>query len=233
MGILDSLFGKSSSKTKIPGYIEDASKDVLNRAQSVANLGFVPYFGPDVAAFTPMQNAAMGNVNSMAGAFGMQTPSGGMPAPQTFAGGVQGYSSAPMWREALDELKQRRPGQYNALRALFMNPVTGKGGAASGAEAEQQAQQPPRFRNALEEYMWNQRQVRMGGGSNGNGEWRAGGNYTGGSGTPSLGGYSNVRDMFDGGGPGASGGAYQGGGLLSAAGNFRDGLRDAVRDFFG
>ena len=68
----------------------------------------------------------MRNTNAGALAFGMDAPTGtGMPAPQTYAGGVQGYGSGSLYDQALGELKLRLPGQYAALRAPFIDPVTG------------------------------------------------------------------------------------------------------------
>jgi len=73
--------------------------------------------GPDVAAFSATNDAAA--------AFGMPTAQGGMPAPQTFAGGVQGYSAFPMYQQSVDALQAQRPGQYNAIMSQFIDPVRG------------------------------------------------------------------------------------------------------------
>lgn len=118
--------GKQTSETKIPEWLSAAAQQGLGRANSVASIGYTPYYGPDVAAMTPMQDAAMSNINTGASAFGMAAPtSSGMPEAQTFAGGVRGYSSAPMYEAALAELKTRYPGQYNAIMGQFIDPVTG------------------------------------------------------------------------------------------------------------
>lgn len=118
--------GKQTSETKIPEWLSAAAQQGLGRANNVASIGYTPYYGPDVAAMTPMQDAAMSNINAGASAFGMAAPtSSGMPEAQTFAGGVRGYSSAPMYEAALAELKARYPGQYNAIMSQFTNPVTG------------------------------------------------------------------------------------------------------------
>lgn len=118
--------GKQTSETKIPEWLSAAAQQGLGRANSVASIGYTPYYGPDVAAMTPMQDAAMSNINTGASAFGMAAPtSSGMPEAQTFAGGVRGYSSAPMYEAALTELKTRYPGQYNAIMGQFIDPVTG------------------------------------------------------------------------------------------------------------
>lgn len=122
--------GSQSTQVTIPAWLEDAAKRNLALADQVSQIGYTPYYGPDVAAFTPMQQASFANTGTAANAFGLQAPTdpmAGMPAPQTFAGGVQGYSSAPMYEEALAALQANRPGQFQAINDLFINPQTGAG----------------------------------------------------------------------------------------------------------
>jgi hypothetical protein len=52
----------------------------------------------------------------------------GMPQPQQFAGGVSGYSSAPMFAETMAALEANNPGQFAAIQKMFINPQTGAGG---------------------------------------------------------------------------------------------------------
>ena len=129
--------GTQTSTVEIPEYIEKAAQRNLNRAEQIAQMGYVPYYGPDVAAFTPMQEAAMRNVSSAAGAFGLDTTSGqdtyGMPAATEYAGGIRGYSSAPMFEQAQAELAARRPAQKSYLDSFFIDPVTGTYGANAPA----------------------------------------------------------------------------------------------------
>ncbi len=124
--------GSTSSTVTIPQYIEDAAKANLAKAEEISKIGYTPYYGPDVAAFTPMQQAAFQGTADLASAFGasgggmsQQDVMGGMPAPNIYAGGVQGYSSAPMFEQSMAELEARRPGQYAAINAPFIDPVTG------------------------------------------------------------------------------------------------------------
>ena len=131
--------GSTSSTVEIPQYIEDAARRNLARADTISQIGYVPYYGPDVAAFTPMQEAAFQNTAGTAGAFGLagggmsqQDIMGGMPAPTTYAGGVRGYSSAPMYEQAMDELAARRPGQKNLIDSLSIDPYSGVPGANVG-----------------------------------------------------------------------------------------------------
>lgn len=131
--------GSTSSTVEIPQYIEDAAKRNLARADTISQIGYVPYYGPDVAAFTPMQEAAFQTTADVASAFGTPGGSmsqsdiaGGMPAPTTYAGGVRGYSSAPMYEQAMDELATRRPGQKSLIDSLFIDPYSGVPGANVG-----------------------------------------------------------------------------------------------------
>jgi hypothetical protein len=131
--------GSTSSTVEIPQYIEDAAKRNLARADTISQIGYVPYYGADVAAFTPMQEAAFQNTAGTAGAFGLagggmsqQDVMGGMPAPTTYAGGVRGYSSAPMFEESMAELATRRPGQKALIDSLFVDPYSGVAGANVG-----------------------------------------------------------------------------------------------------
>lgn len=122
--------GSETSEVKIPQYIEDASKSNLALAEKLSNIGYVPYYGPDVAAFNPMQQAAFQGTQQAASAFGMPTGEGQyMPQATQFAGGVQGYSSAPMFEQAQQNLAQYRPAQSNYMNSFFIDPVTGQQGS--------------------------------------------------------------------------------------------------------
>jgi hypothetical protein len=125
--------GKGGSQTQtasVPSYIEDASKRNLSVANEISQLGYTPYFGPDVAAFTPMQQSAFQNVNTAASAYGLggrgMTGMEGMPQAQQLAGGGYGYSAAPIYEAALANLEQRAPAQYDFIRNMFIDPVTGQ-----------------------------------------------------------------------------------------------------------
>ena len=123
--------GSTTSSVEIPEYIEKAAQRNLNKAERISQLGYVPYYGPDVAAFTPMQQASFQNTADVAGAFGMNAPTsqqdimGGMGAPTQYAGGVSGYSSAPIYQQSLDELARQRPAQKSYMDSFFIDPYTG------------------------------------------------------------------------------------------------------------
>jgi len=121
--------GTKSGSTEIPAWLENAAIENINKARDVSQIGYVPYYGPDVAAFSPMQQQSMLSTGNAASAFGL-APQGfdamaGMPQAETFAGGVQGYSSAPLYEQSLDKLFANAPAQYRALNQQFIDPFTG------------------------------------------------------------------------------------------------------------
>ena len=121
--------GTTSGSTQIPAWLENAAIENINKARDVSQIGYTPYYGPDVAAFSPMQQQSMQSTGNAASAFGL-APQGfdamaGMPQAETFAGGVQGYSSAPMYEQSLDKLFANAPAQYNAMSDMFIDPFTG------------------------------------------------------------------------------------------------------------
>jgi hypothetical protein len=204
--------GKSTTEVKIPAWLEAAGQEALGRGQAAANIGYTPYYGPDVAAMTPMQMAAGQGINASAGAFGLGTTdlSMGMPAPQTFAGGVQGYSSGGLYDQSLAELQRRAPGQYDAITGMFINPQTGAQPLSFGRNVAP-APAPAAPAPARRERDGRDRDG-MGGASR----------------SAASNGYTGVRDMFDGGGAGRSGATFSGGPLSGAAN--RAGISPRGRD---
>jgi len=121
--------GTTSGSTEIPAWLENAAIENINKARDVSQIGYVPYYGPDVAAFSPMQQQSMQSTGNAASAFGL-APQGfnamaGMPQAETFAGGLQGYSSAPLYEQSLDNLFANAPAQYRAMSDMFIDPFTG------------------------------------------------------------------------------------------------------------
>ena len=120
--------GGSSTNVEIPEYIENAARNNLARADFVSKLGYVPQsFGPTVAAFTPMQQSAFGNTAQAANAFGLGAPTGadvfgGMGEPTTYADGIRAYSAAPLFNQTMADFAAARPGQFNAINSMFIDP---------------------------------------------------------------------------------------------------------------
>jgi hypothetical protein len=136
--------GSQSTSVEIPAWLQGAAQANLAKAGEISKIGYTPYYGPDVAAMTPLQQASISNTNLGASAFGLggtPSPMAGMPTAQTFANGMQGYSSGGLYDQALAQLAARNPGQFAAIQAPFINPVTGAqpvgvyggGGGTSGS----------------------------------------------------------------------------------------------------
>ena len=116
---MPSLFqSKTESKTEVPEWIEGASKQAIGMANARNELGYVPYMGPDVAAFNPMQKAAMQGANTMAGSVGLGTaPMSYMPATD-YGNGIMGHSSAPLYEDNMARLQAANPELFDALQKL-------------------------------------------------------------------------------------------------------------------
>ena len=118
--------GSQTTQVEVPQYVEDAARANLAQGQEVSKIGYTPYYGPSVAAFSPMQTAAMQNAADFASAFGMAPQmdvTAGMPQAQEYAGGIRGYSSAPLYEQAVAELAARRPAQAALIESQFIDPT--------------------------------------------------------------------------------------------------------------
>jgi len=128
--------GSKDNSVILPKFYETALQQQIGMAGDVSQTGYVPYYGPEVAAFSPMQQAAFQGTDQMASAFGMPTTGGQqyMPQAETFAGGVQGYSSAPLYDQAVAAHAAANPAQATQLGSFTMNPVTGEIGANAATQ---------------------------------------------------------------------------------------------------
>ena len=137
--------GSSSQATQIPAWLENAAIQNINKANDVSQIGYTPYYGPDVAALSPMQQQSMQSTGNAASAFGL-APQGfdamaGMPQAQTFANGMQGYSSAPLYQESVDQFQANRPAQFQAMADMFIDPLTGAPSKNNYQASPEQVQQ--------------------------------------------------------------------------------------------
>ncbi len=127
--------GSSSSVQEIPKWMEEPAIRNIARAEDIQRMGYMPWYGPDVAAFNDTQKAAAQSNIGAAEAFGLVQPNTltayqGMPQAETYAGGVQGYSSAPMFEQGIEALREKQPGtmaQYDALFGAGTQPGGGGG----------------------------------------------------------------------------------------------------------
>lgn len=111
-----------------------AARDGLDLAAAGAAIPYSPNRGVQFAAFTPQQEAAMQGADDAAAAFGLPSTgnpvSAGIPAAETNAAGVKGYSTGA----AYDEMKNKSmsPGLQAAIAKLFADPNTGAFKGPSG-----------------------------------------------------------------------------------------------------
>ena len=119
--------GSQTSETQIPDWIKQPSQRAIARGEDIAQIGYTPYMGPDVAALTAPQMAGMQNTSQAASAFGLGggNPLAGMPQAQTYGGGLQGYSSQPIYNQIEQDFAAARPGQYDYMQSFFVDPVNG------------------------------------------------------------------------------------------------------------
>ena len=59
--------GSKEQSVTLPKFYETALQQQIGMAGDVSQTGYVPYYGPEVAAFSPMQEAAMQGTDMMAG----------------------------------------------------------------------------------------------------------------------------------------------------------------------
>ena len=129
------LLGSRETSQSIPKWLEDATKANLEKARLTGEIGYMPYYGPQVAALSPMEQSAMQNTMGAMSAFGM-APQGAqykssLPEPMTM-GGVTGYGSGDLYDQAVAELGRRNPAQmerYNRAMGLDSGAAPGAGQA--------------------------------------------------------------------------------------------------------
>lgn len=121
--------GGSTEQQRIPRFIGDVSKRNLARAEAAQKIDYMPYMGAEVAAFNPNQIQAMQSNIGAAEAFGLAQPGAlqplsGMPQAQVFADGSVGYSSFPLYEQALSEAAKYDPASFKQREELFVSDGT-------------------------------------------------------------------------------------------------------------
>ncbi|MDD9727229.1 DUF4214 domain-containing protein [Roseovarius sp. SK2] len=71
---MGSLKGGAESTSSVPAFVTDGGKFGVDRSKQLAEMGYMPYFGPDVAALSPMEYSGIQNTAGAANAFGMASP---------------------------------------------------------------------------------------------------------------------------------------------------------------
>jgi hypothetical protein len=131
--------GGDETKNKPPQWWTDAAKKALAQGEKVAKIGYVPYMGPDVAAFAPQQIDAMQQAADWSAAF--NTPGTAAPRvadsimpPTDFGNGLKGYSSYPGFASTVSALREAYPAIADYIDSFFINPTTGRfPGGGSGS----------------------------------------------------------------------------------------------------
>jgi len=119
--------GSQETSVTYPPWVVEPAKRAIQRGEDISKIGYIPYEGPDVAALSPQQTAAMEGTQSAAMAFGLPqaNPMANLPEAQTYAGGIQGYSAAPVVEQLIDDFRKDRPGQAALYDSLFVDPLNG------------------------------------------------------------------------------------------------------------
>lgn len=198
-----SLGGKKTSETKIDPKLRAAALANLDMAKKVGQIGYVPYTGDTVAGMSPGQIAAIESGNLGATAFGLPT----MAVPT--GANLNPYSTYT------DALAKIPPGQRAFIESLFINPQTGAAPTkAYGAPAASAARAAaPASQTAAQTLM--DRITYGNGGSGGGGNTSSNRAQNNRDQQNYANRYTGLRDMINGGGPGASGSTFQGGILSS------------------
>ena len=144
--------GSTETKVEVPQYLQDAAIANLDYAGQMADIGYIPYAGPEIAAFNSAQRRAFDNTNDMAGAYGLEqanySKGYGVPKPTRFADGSKGYSSMPQYNQMMKQFARDRPAQKQAIDNFFINPLTGRGGPSSYNPAPAEAPVAARTTNS-------------------------------------------------------------------------------------
>lgn len=111
------------SRQQIDPALTAAARDALDFAYAGAAIPYSPNRGVTIAGFTPQQLAAFNSSNEAAEAFGLATGEVSLPATETAANGIQGYSTGELYDENRDASVS--PGLQRAISQLFANPRTG------------------------------------------------------------------------------------------------------------
>lgn len=117
---------KTTTETTVPEWIRAPAERNLQRAEALQQIEYMPYYGAEVAAFNPNQEMAFQNNANTAAAFGLLAPTdamAGMPTPTTYANGMKGYSSIPIYDQAKKDLAANYGDTVDAYDALFGNAV--------------------------------------------------------------------------------------------------------------
>lgn len=141
MGWFSDLFsGSSEVKTKQPAWYTAAAQKAVDLSGRAADIGYIPYQGADVAAFTPQQKEAMQGAQNRFTTF--NSPGAAIPQvqdalmPETdFGGGLKGYSSHGGYTQEMAKLAAAYPGIAEMLKSFSKSPYGAPGAPQPGVTA--------------------------------------------------------------------------------------------------
>ena len=129
-----------STSTELPQYLQSYQKELMGEAGELSDLGYLPYTGPEVAAVNPWEELAASNQAQMSTAFNMGAPEGTMasrmPDVVTSPDGSSGYSSFPVFDQAVADLQNVAPEfdqRYKSQMGLPQNRSPYEAGSAADA----------------------------------------------------------------------------------------------------
>ena len=116
--------GSQSSQVEIPGYMEDALRQQLARAQAVQNMPYAPVMGPTMAGFTSGQKAGMESQAALAQRMGIipesyDVTAGYMPGAEDVGGGLSAYASYPGAQQRIEAAYRENPQLQRAMEAMY------------------------------------------------------------------------------------------------------------------
>ena len=117
--------GSNTSAQSIPDWVQGPAQDNLAKAKLAGEIGYMPYYGPEVAGLSPMQTQGMQRTQDALSAYGLAPQNSQYQSSlpeQTTMGGVSGYGSGNLFDAAVAELALRNP-EMAARYASAMSPV--------------------------------------------------------------------------------------------------------------
>lgn len=117
--------GSNTSAQSIPDWVQGPAQDNLARAKLAGEIGYMPYYGPEVAGLSPMQTQGMQRTQDAMAAYGLAPQNSQYQSSlpeQTTMGGVSGYGSGNLFDAAVAELAMRNP-EMAARYASAMSPI--------------------------------------------------------------------------------------------------------------
>lgn len=147
MGWFSDLFsGKETTTASQPAWYTAAAQAATEAAKKASEIGYVPYQGADVAAFTAQQKEAMQGVQNRFSSFnnpGTPPPQVQFMPEQDFGGGLKGFSSHGGYQTEIAKLEATYPGIAAMLKQFQKSPYGAVGAPKSSVAGGPGSFSPP------------------------------------------------------------------------------------------